>query len=101
MADEPSEQLSKAVHSVTFGNFPQRFGNALRTRKTHISEVHSKPQSPAGSTQGPKIMKVKLERAFHLGAAAVTLAAAFGLDPLTAALSLAATNIGLAMCARH
>jgi hypothetical protein len=46
-------------------------------------------------------MKVKLERAFHLGAAAVTLAAAFGLDPLTAALSLAATNIGLAMCARH
>jgi hypothetical protein len=44
-------------------------------------------------------MKVKLERALNLGAAAVTLAAAFGLDPMVAALSLAAISIGLAVSA--
>lgn len=46
-------------------------------------------------------MKVQLEQVLHLGVAAVTLAAAFGLDPLIAALSLAAINIGLAISARH
>ena len=46
-------------------------------------------------------MKVQLEQALHLGAAAVTLATGFGLDPLIASLSLAAINIGLAISARH
>jgi len=44
-------------------------------------------------------MKVKLEQALNLGAAAVTLAAAFGLDPVVAALSLAAISVGLAVTA--
>jgi hypothetical protein len=37
-------------------------------------------------------MRVRLEQALNLGAAAVTLAAVFGLDPLVAALSLAAKS---------
>jgi hypothetical protein len=44
-------------------------------------------------------MKVKLEQALHLGAAAVTFAAAFGLDPVAAALTLAAISVGLAISA--
>jgi hypothetical protein len=46
-------------------------------------------------------MKMRLEQLLllHLAAAAVTLAAAFGLDPLAAALSLAAINVGLAVAA--
>jgi hypothetical protein len=44
-------------------------------------------------------MKVKLEQALNPGAAAVTLAAAFGLDPVIAALSLAAISVGLAVTA--
>jgi hypothetical protein len=44
-------------------------------------------------------MKVNLERALNLGAAAVTLAAAFGLEPVVAALSLAAISVGLAVTA--
>jgi hypothetical protein len=44
-------------------------------------------------------MKVKLEQALHLSAAAVTVAAAFGLDPMIAALSLAAISVGLAVSA--
>jgi hypothetical protein len=35
----------------------------------------------------------------HLGAAAVTLAAAFGLDAMVAALSLAAISVGFAVSA--
>jgi hypothetical protein len=37
----------------------------------------------------------------HLAEAAVALAAAFGLDPLIAALLLAAINVGLAIPTRH
>jgi hypothetical protein len=44
-------------------------------------------------------MKVHLEQALHLGAAAVTLASAFGLDPMIAAVSLALINMGLAIIA--
>ena len=44
-------------------------------------------------------MKTRLEQLLNLGAAAVTLAAAFGLDPLTAGLILAAINVGLAVSA--
>jgi hypothetical protein len=44
-------------------------------------------------------MKMRLEQALHLGAAAVTLAAAFGLNPLIAALSLALISVGLAVSA--
>jgi hypothetical protein len=38
-------------------------------------------------------------RFLNLGAAAVTLAAAFGLDPAVAMLLLAAINLGLALAA--
>jgi hypothetical protein len=44
-------------------------------------------------------MKIRIEQALHVGAAAVTLAAAFGLNPLIAALSLAAISVGLAVSA--
>jgi len=44
-------------------------------------------------------MKIRLEKLFHISAAAVTLAAAFGLDPMAAALSLAAISLGLAVSA--
>jgi hypothetical protein len=44
-------------------------------------------------------MKMQLERLLNLGAAAVTLAAAFGLDPMAVALSLAAISVGLAISA--
>ncbi len=44
-------------------------------------------------------MKMQLERLLNLGAAAVTLAAAFGLDPMASALSLAAISVGLAISA--
>ncbi len=44
-------------------------------------------------------MKMKLEQILNVSAAAVTLAAAFGLDPLTAALLLAGISVGLAICA--
>jgi hypothetical protein len=44
-------------------------------------------------------MKVKLEQALHLSAAAVTLAAAFGLNNMVAAMSLAAISVGLAVSA--
>jgi hypothetical protein len=44
-------------------------------------------------------MKVQFERALHLGTAAVTLASAFGLDPMIAALSLATISMGLAIIA--
>ena len=39
-------------------------------------------------------MKVRLEQALHLGAAAMTLAAAFGLNPMVAALSLPSIRLG-------
>lgn len=44
-------------------------------------------------------MKIKLEQLLHFGAAAVTLAAAFGLDPVVAMLLLAAISMGLAVSA--
>jgi hypothetical protein len=44
-------------------------------------------------------MKIKIEQALNIGAAAVTLAAAFGLNPSVAALSLAAISVGLAVAA--
>jgi hypothetical protein len=44
-------------------------------------------------------MKIRIEQALHFGAAAVTLAAALGLNPLIAAVSLAAISIGLAVSA--
>jgi hypothetical protein len=43
-------------------------------------------------------MKIRLEQAFYLGNAAISLAAPFGLDPLIAGLLLAAMNFGLALC---
>jgi hypothetical protein len=42
-------------------------------------------------------MKVQLEQALHLGAAAVILVSAFGLDPMVAAVSLAAIHMGMAI----
>jgi hypothetical protein len=45
-------------------------------------------------------MKTRLEQLLNLAAAMVTLAAAFGLNPLAAAISLAAISVGLAMTAR-
>ena len=42
-------------------------------------------------------MRTTFERLLHLGVAAVTLAAAFGLDPPIAAVSMAAINVGLAL----
>jgi hypothetical protein len=44
-------------------------------------------------------MKIRLEQLLNLGAAAVTLAAAFGLDPAVAMLLLAAISVGLAVAA--
>jgi len=44
-------------------------------------------------------MKIRLEQLLNLGAAAVTLAAAFGLDPAVAMLLLAAISMGLAVAA--
>jgi hypothetical protein len=44
-------------------------------------------------------MKVRLEQALNLVAAAVILATAFGLDPVIAALLLSAINLGLALSA--
>jgi hypothetical protein len=44
-------------------------------------------------------MKTRFEQALHLGAAVVTLAAAFGLDPMVAAVLLAAISVGLALSA--
>jgi multisubunit Na+/H+ antiporter MnhC subunit len=44
-------------------------------------------------------MKMRLEQLLNLAAATVTLAAAFGLDPLATALSLAAINVGFAVSA--
>jgi hypothetical protein len=44
-------------------------------------------------------MKVRLEQALNLSAAAVALAAAFGLDPAVAALLLSAISVGLAVSA--
>jgi hypothetical protein len=44
-------------------------------------------------------MKTRLEQLFNLGAAAVTLATAFGLDPTVAMLLLAAISVGLAVAA--
>jgi hypothetical protein len=44
-------------------------------------------------------MKMRLEQLLNLSAATVTLAAALGLDPMAAALSLAAISVGLAVSA--
>ena len=44
-------------------------------------------------------MKVKFEQALHLSSAAVTLAAAFGMDPIFATLLLSVISIGLAVTA--
>jgi hypothetical protein len=44
-------------------------------------------------------MKVRLEQLLNLGAAAVTLAAAFGLDPALSTLLLEAISVGLAVVA--
>jgi hypothetical protein len=44
-------------------------------------------------------MKTKLEQLLNLGAAAVTLAAVFGLDPVVAMLLQAAISVGLAVSA--
>ena len=44
-------------------------------------------------------MKIKIEQALHIGAAAVTLVAAFGLNPDVDALSLAVISVGLAVSA--
>lgn len=88
----------KGSISVIFDNFPQRFGNALRAGRKHIHNVHSKPQrTRPGPTSKTQKMKTKLERLLNLGAAAVTLAAAFGLDPVAAALSSAAISVGFAV----
>jgi hypothetical protein len=44
-------------------------------------------------------MKIRLEQLLNLGVAAVTFAAAFGLDPAIAMLLLAAISVGLAVVA--
>jgi hypothetical protein len=44
-------------------------------------------------------MKMRLVQALHFGAAAVTLAEVYGLDPMVAALSLASISVGLAVSA--
>jgi hypothetical protein len=44
-------------------------------------------------------MKIRLEQSLNLGAAAVALAAAYGLDPAVAMLLLAAISVGLAVAA--
>ncbi len=44
-------------------------------------------------------MKIRLEQLLNLGAAAVNLAAAVGLDPAIAMLLLAAISVGLAVAA--
>lgn len=44
-------------------------------------------------------MKIRLEKALHIGAAAVTIAAAFGLDPIISALLLGLISVGLAILA--
>ena len=44
-------------------------------------------------------MNVRIEQALHLGAAAVILAEALGLDPMIAAVALAAISVGLAVSA--
>jgi hypothetical protein len=45
-------------------------------------------------------VKTSLEQALHFGTAVVTLAAAFGLNPVVAALALASISVGLALCVR-
>jgi hypothetical protein len=54
---------------------------------------------PAGSDRRTYDMKLRIEQALHLGAAAVTLAAAFGLNPVVAALLLASISVALAISA--
>ena len=49
--------------------------------------------------KGPRKRRATFEQALNLGAAAVTLAAAFGLDPRVPALSLAPISVGLAVSA--
>jgi hypothetical protein len=44
-------------------------------------------------------MKIRFELLLNLAAAAVTIAAEFGIDPLTATLLLAAISVGLAVSA--
>jgi hypothetical protein len=44
-------------------------------------------------------MKMRLEQLLHVGAAIVTLAATFGLDPVVAGLLLSSISVGLAVCA--
>jgi hypothetical protein len=44
-------------------------------------------------------MKKRIEQLLNLAAATVTLAAALGLDPFAAAVSLAAISVGLAVSA--
>jgi hypothetical protein len=44
-------------------------------------------------------MKKRLEQAFYLGTAAISVFTPFGLDPLIAGLLLAVMNLGLALCA--
>jgi hypothetical protein len=44
-------------------------------------------------------MKTRLEQVLNVGAAAVNVAAAFGLDPWVVALLLAAISVGLAVSA--
>jgi hypothetical protein len=61
--------------------------------------VQQATTNPAGSSLGIQNVKIKLEQALHLSAAVVTLAAAFGLDTIVAAMSLAAISVGLAVSA--
>jgi hypothetical protein len=44
-------------------------------------------------------MKIRLEQFLNLGAAALSLASAFGLDPMIAMLLQAAISVGLAVSA--
>ena len=52
--------------SVTFDNFPQRFGNAQRVGKKQIAEVQKQTATnPAGSNQRTQNMKMGLEIALN------------------------------------
>jgi hypothetical protein len=55
--------------------------------------------NPAGSNLKDPTMKTRLEQMLNLIGAVVTLAAAFGLDPMIAALASAAIGVGLAVSA--
>lgn len=61
--------------------------------------MSTKSYNPAGSNQGPKHMKRRVEQTILMVIAIVSAAPYFGVDSADAGLMLAALNLALALCA--